>query len=283
MEKINYEIHPKENIYFSIRLIISVAIYALIGLLIAKATTSRLGGAEFFIIFFYAGLILLYLFVSLGLLVGYIKGNAVKITKNQFPEAHAILEMQCEKLGIDNVPSAYILQSGGVLNAFATKFIGRNYVVIYSEIFELAYEQGQDALEFVIGHELGHIKRNHITKSLYLLPSAIIPFLASAYSRACEYTCDNIGKSLNPVGATNGLLILAAGKQLYKKVNGDEYINNEQYETSFWKWFAEKVSSHPHLPKRLKNVGISQFKTPRESVKELISEKEEDNNRFMPK
>jgi Zn-dependent protease with chaperone function len=251
MEKINYEIHPKENIYFSIRLVISIAIYALIGFMIAKSTTSRMGGAEFFIIFFYAGLILLYLFVSLGLLVGYIKGNAVKITKNQFPEAYTILEMQSEKLGIDKVPSAYILQSGGVLNAFATKFIGRNYVVIYSEIFELAYEQGQDALEFVIGHELGHIKRNHITKSLYLLPSAIIPFLASAYSRACEYTCDNIGKALNHNGAKDGLLILAAGKTLYKKVNIQEYINEERQENSFWKWFSEKISSHPNLPKRV--------------------------------
>lgn len=252
MEKVNYEIHQKENIYFSIRLIISIAIYALIGFMIAESTTSHTHGvAGFFVIFFYIGPILLYLFVRLGLLVGYIKGNAVRITKNQFPEAYAILEIQSEKLGINNVPSAYILQSGGILNAFATKFIGRNYVVIYSEIFELAYEQGQDALEFVIGHELGHIKRNHITKSLYLLPSAIIPFLASAYSRACEYTCDNIGKALNHNGAKDGLLILAAGKTLYKKVNIEEYINQERQENSFWKWFSEKVSSHPNLPKRV--------------------------------
>ncbi len=251
MEPVYYEIHPKEEMYFSIRLAISIALYALIAFMIAKAFSSPVLGAQFFVLSFYVGLILLYLFVSMGLLVGYIKGNAVKITQNQFPEAYSILEMQCERLGIDKIPSAYILQSGGVLNAFATKFIGRNYVVIYSEIFELAYEQGQDALEFVIGHELGHIKRNHITKRLYLLPSAIIPFLSPAYSRACEYTCDNIGQALNHNGAREGLLVLAAGKTLYKKVNIAEYINEEREESGFWKWFSEKVSSHPNLPKRV--------------------------------
>ena len=235
-------------------MVISLIVYALIGFAIVGSMSSRTGGAEFFVIFFYAGMILLYLFVSLGLLVGYIKGNAIKLTKNQFPEAYAILEKQSEQLGLNIIPSAYILQSGGVLNAFATKFVGRNYVVIYSEIFELAYEQGQDALEFVIGHELGHIKRNHITKSLYLIPSAIIPLLRPAYSRACEYTCDNIGKALNSNGAKDGLLILAAGKGLYKKVNVDDYINVESQDNSFWKWFSEKVSSHPNLPKRVERM-----------------------------
>lgn len=254
MEKINYEVYPMENFYFSIRLIISLIVYALIGLGIMAAIESKAGGAQMFVLFFYAILIVLYLFVSLGLLVGYIRGNAIRITKNQFPEAYAILEKQCDKLGLDSIPAAYVLQSGGILNAFATRFIGRNYVVIYSEVFELAYEQGQDALEFVIGHELGHIKRNHIIKSLYLLPSAIIPFLASAYSRACEFTCDNIGKALNSNGAKDGLLILAAGKQLYKKVNIAEYINEEKVDHSFWKWFSEKVSSHPNLPKRIERM-----------------------------
>lgn len=254
MEKLNYEVRPKENIYFSIRLVISLIVYAIIIYAIMNSTSSIISNPQFIIIYFYIALILIYLFFRIGLLVGYVKGNAIKISKNQFPEAYDIIEKQCEMLGLENIPSAYILQSGGVLNAFATRFIGRNYIVIYSEIFELAYEQGQDALEFVIGHELGHIKRNHITKSLYLFPSAIIPFLSSAYSRACEYTCDNIGKALNSNGAKDGLMILAAGKKLYNKVNVEDFIHEEKQENSFWKWFSERVSSHPNLPKRVERM-----------------------------
>ncbi|MDR1760443.1 MAG: M48 family metallopeptidase [Fibrobacter sp.] len=256
MEKISYKINPKERFYFSIRLIISIIAYLLILLAIvelSKAPANVLPAVLMFL--FYGGLLALFFFIRAGLFVGHIKGNAVKITKSQFPDIYEILERHCEKLKI-SIPASYILQSDGMLNAFATRFIGRNYVVIYSEILEIAYEQGQEALEFIIAHELGHVKRSHMTRSLLLLPSVILPFLPKAYSRACEYTCDNIGKALSLNGAADGLLILAAGKKLYTKVNIAEYINNEQNEPGFWKWFAEKMSSHPNLPKRLKNLDM---------------------------
>ena len=149
------------------------------------------------------------------------------------------------------------MQNGGVLNAFATRFVGRNYVVIYSEIFDLIHEERTDELSFIIAHELGHVKRNHILKRLLLFPSFIVPFLGAAYSRACEYTCDNIGNALSPNGSKNGLMILAAGKKSFKKVNMDEYLELAEDETGFWKWFAEKVSSHPNLPKRIENVSLN--------------------------
>jgi Zn-dependent protease with chaperone function len=283
MENTTYEINRKEDLYFAIRLTISGIVYLLLLLMLFSLATLPMAGVGILTVFFCAGLIALLFIIRSGILVGYIKGNAVKITKTQFPDIYAILEKQCEKLNI-GIPSSYILQSGGILNAFATKFLGRNYVVLYSEIVELAYERGQEALEFVIAHELGHVRRNHMTKRLLLFPSAIIPFLGSAYSRACEYTCDNIGKSLSPNGAMKGLLILAAGKHLYSKVNVAEYVINEQHEAGFWKWFAEKISSHPHLPKRLNNLGISTSVIQKETEKELakqISERE-NNSRFMP-
>jgi len=250
--QLQYTVNPKENVYFAIRLIFSIICY------ISMASGLSLILMEeplaFLFVLQILFTILLLFFIYFGLLMGYIKGNGVKITRHQFPDIYSILEKQCEKLGIREVPDTYILESGGVLNAFAAKHIGKNYVIIYSDILELAYEQGQDIVEFIIGHELGHIKRNHISKRLLLYPSCFIPFLSSAYSRACEYTCDNIGKFLSPEGAQKGILVLAAGKKLYKKVNAEEFIHTERYDGSFWKWFAEKCSSHPHLPKRLNNL-----------------------------
>ena len=117
----------------------------------------------------------------------------------------------------------------------------------------MAYEEGKDAVSFIIGHELGHIKRNHVgfLKSMLILPASFIPFLSGAYSRACEYTCDNFGYSLSPKGATSGLLILAAGKKLYKKIDLSNLINNSRYNHRFASWFAEIFFAHPHLVKRL--------------------------------
>jgi len=253
MENLNYKVNPKENIYFTIKLLFSIVIYGLIAFAIYSLINTSTPVAQFLVLIIYGVLIALYVFFATGIMIGHIKGNGIKITKKQFPEIYGILEKQCEQLNME-IPPVYMMQSGGVLNAFATKFIGRNYVVIYSEIFDLAFEEGIDELSFVVAHELGHIKRNHISKRLWLFPSIIIPFLNSAYSRACEYTCDNIGNALSPNGSTLGLLILASGKTGYKKVNMDEYINSSKNETGFWLWFAEKVSSHPNLPKRIENI-----------------------------
>ena len=44
---------------------------------------------------------------------------------------------------------------------------------------------------------------------------------------------------------------LAAGTKLFSKVNVDQFVLQAQSESGFWLWFSEKVSTHPHLVKRL--------------------------------
>ena len=107
---------------------------------------------------------------------------------------------------LNPVPAIYVLQAGGLLNAFATRFLGRSFVVIYSDVLELAYMKGEAELAFVICHELAHIKRKHLAWRWFLYPSMLIPFLGAAYSRACEYTCDRFGAHYRPDGALGGFL-----------------------------------------------------------------------------
>lgn len=258
MEKSNYQVHPKENVYFLIKLFISIFIYGLIACAINNIIDkeSYLTQPTIIISLLYGLLILLWLFFSAGIMAGHVKGNGIRITEKQFPEIYKLIEIQCNELDIE-IPPLYVMQNGGVLNAFATRFVRRNYVVVYSDMFDLAHEDGLHELSFIIAHELGHIKRNHAFKKLALFPSFIIPFLGTAYSRACEYTCDNIAASLSPMGSFNGLMILAAGKRSYKEVDMEEYIRSAGDEWGFWKWFSEKVSSHPTLPNRIENIRYS--------------------------
>ena len=248
----NYQVHFKENLYFVIKLAVSVVAYLAIAALIVFAAAGTIQELTALItIMCYVGLFLLYLLIRHGILIGFLKGNAVRVSDNQFPALYEIAKSQSEKLGLSRVPSIYVLQAGGLLNAFATRSFGRDFVVIYTDILETAFEQGNKALEFIVGHELGHIKRRHSTKHILLFPSFIIPFLNPAYSRACEYTCDRIGHALCPEGSTAGMLVLAAGKRLHAKVNVDAFLDSSRGERGFWKWFAEIVSSHPNLPKRI--------------------------------
>ena len=251
-QSITFEVNFKEHLYFAIRAIVSIILYVLIILGVAAIFMSETTiSLEVYILAVYIGLLLLYLFFRFGVLIGYLKGNAVKVTPYQFPDIYDIVDRQSRALGLSSIPDVYILQYGGFLNAFATRFLGSNYIVLFSEVVESAYEEDKKLLDFIVGHELGHLKRKHLVKKLFLFPSYLVPFLGAAYSRACEYTCDNIGYALCPEGARNGLMLIASGRKLFKKVNTAEYVKQNEIEGGFWNWFAEKVSSHPHLTKRI--------------------------------
>ncbi|NQU51517.1 MAG: M48 family metallopeptidase [Bacteroidetes bacterium] len=191
MKKPDYTIQPKEHLYFSLMILFGLIGYALMYFGITAALSSP-DFATFLPILIYIPLIVIFLFFRLGILVGFLKGNSIKVTGKQFADINRIVLKQCKELNIKNIPDTYILQNGGLLNAFATRFLGHNYIVLYSDVLDEAYKNSYESIEFIIGHELGHIKRNHMLKSLILFPSFFVPFLYRAYSRACEYTCDNI-------------------------------------------------------------------------------------------
>ena len=241
-----FKVHSKEYIYLTIRYITSILLYSLIisFMWLGKSISTCL-----FILAIFSA----FRFLCSVFMVGYLKGNAIKIHEKQFPEIFTILKSHAHKLEFKNLPEIYLLQAGGTLNAFATRFARKNFVVLYSDILELAYQEGEDALAFIIGHELGHIKRSHVgfIKSLFLLPADCVPFLGKAYSRACEYTCDNIGYNLAPAGGEKGLLVLAAGKKLYKNIAVDQLMRDMHNVSGFTFWFAEIFMSHPSLLKRI--------------------------------
>ena len=233
-------INSKEKFYFTLSLVISILIYLLM-------VFSIIG-----IVYLLIGIIAS--FIAHGLFVGNIKGNGIKISETQFPEVYHLSKEIAGKMDLEATPDIYIIQSNGMLNAFATRFLGRSFVVLFSDIFELAYKQGEAELAFIICHEFAHLKRKHVSRRILLFPSMFVPFLSQAYSRACEYTCDNFAAYHQPAGAQNGLLILAIGKELYQKVNVQEYINQRKTDGGFWVRFSEMLSSHPDLPKRINSI-----------------------------
>jgi Zn-dependent protease with chaperone function len=255
-----FHVHPREKVYFALMLMVSLACY---GYAIAKAAhmvtlykQGALGTVLTPTVITYSALFLIYLFLQwLGsiYLIGYLRGNAVRVHNKQFPEVFEILKTQAAQLGLKKVPALYVLQGNGILNAFATRVARRDYVVLYCDVLAAAYQEGISAVEFIIGHELGHIKRNHVSalKSLLLLPAHMIPILGLAYSRACEYTCDNIGYHLCPEGAEKGILILAAGRELYNKIDVTQLLLYAQNARGFAFWLAEILATHPPLVKRV--------------------------------
>ncbi len=238
-------VHKKESIYFILVLLFSVLMYGLlaisvVGLLIIVA------------------LILISVLLH-GIMIGGIRRNGVKISEKQFPNLYEKAVKVATDMKLKKMPEIYVVESQGMLNAFATRFFGKNLVVLYSDIFELIEEDGEEEVLYVLAHEFAHLKRRHVLVSTLVLPAMWMPFLGEAYSRACEYTCDRYAayyvKSLE--ASKNALTMLAIGKELYRKVDKDAYMEQIQTESGFFAWCHEKLSTHPHLPKRI--YALSRF------------------------
>lgn len=235
-------VHDNEKTYYTLCLIISILIY--LGLIL-----SIIG------IFYIIIGVIVTLFLH-GISIGHIRNNGVKLTERQFPEIYARARKIALNMGVHNVPDIFILQSGGILNAFATNFLGRNFIVLYSDIVEISKDSHDEELDFIIAHELAHIKRKHVTKQLFILPALWVPFLGNAYSRSCEYTCDRMAASYtqNSASAINGLAILAVGKRLFVDMDIIEYIQTAKTESGFFIWLSQALSTHPPLPKRIAEI-----------------------------
>src|SRR5690242_20152803 len=194
---------------------------------------------------------LFFFLVKLGL-IAHVRGSSIKLGPEQMPQIYERVVNIAQRIGMKRLPDVYLQQSGGVLNAFATRFGRRRFVVLYSELVK-ARGDNIDALDFIIAHELGHIHRGHLNWRWLIAPGMIVPFLGTAYSRACEYTCDRYGfqASSDPHRGLDGLAILAAGPQFVPYLNKQAFLaQRADLNTAFMKlgeWFA----THPPLAKRV--------------------------------
>lgn len=190
-----------------------------------------------------------FFFVHMGL-IAQVRGSSIKLGPDQMPELYARVVELSRRIGLKKVPDVYLLQSGGVLNAFATRFGRARFVVLFSELVH-ACGDNVNALDFIIAHELGHLHRGHLNLRWLIGPAFFIPFLGSAYSRACEYTCDRYGFQASGNGDIDGLCILAAGPRYAAAVNKEAFARQDRdLSTPFMK-LGEWLATHPPLALRI--------------------------------
>jgi Zn-dependent protease with chaperone function len=238
-------INSRERSLYAVMVLVSLMVYAVLAFVGVAKPEAAATILAYGVIFFLLGLF------AHGLALGRVRGNAVRVSEKQFPHLHRLAAAHARKLGLKQVPTVYVMESGGLLNAFATRFLGRDFVIVHSDVLELALAQGEAAVSFIMGHELAHLWRGHLKYRWLTLPGRLMPYLGAAYSRACEYTCDRIGAFCQPDGAISGLLALAAGKQLHAHVDVREFAAQAVSDQGFWIRRAELMSSHPLLPKRV--------------------------------
>ncbi len=188
-------------------------------------------------------------------------GTMIKVSPRQFPSIYKIAKHCADTLTVPT-PTVYI-KNHPVPNAYTYGTDEESFIVIHSGLVDHFDEK---ELQFVIGHETGHIQNKHViyNTALMILTQGAGIFLAwivqpalvalQAWYRRAEITCDRAGLLCcqDVDAACRSFMKLATGShKLYPEMNLDAYLEQfEEGQNSVGR-LSEAFSTHPYLPKRI--------------------------------
>lgn len=193
--------------------------------------------------------------------------SAIQVSERQFPDIYELYLRCTERIGVRPAPPLYI--ASGAINAY-TGGIDHPYIVLTSGLINVTTPA---ELEYVIGHELGHIRCEHLlyqTMSRTLpnlsqlvpmvgrLLSASLSLLLMEWYRNAELSCDRFGLlCCQDLDAAIKVNIKLAGAPFtrYDQINPEAYL--AQYEdfssldgdklSFLYKLLAQAQMTHPWL------------------------------------
>ena len=150
------------------------------------------------------------------------------------------------------------------LNAYTFGMDSPKAIVLHSALFQL---MDHDELQFILGHELGHVDLGHTWLNTLIggmagIPSsfgaaAILELAFRCWNRACEYSADRAGVLAcnNPNKAITALVKLEAGSDARTQAGilraiqriesqDDDLVNN----------LSELLATHPMIIKRIEQI-----------------------------
>jgi hypothetical protein len=185
--------------------------------------------------------------------LGFIRGNSIRLSNDQFPQVYEILEEHCRKLGMSSLPELYLTDQAITPPAQAFSAWGNDYIVLRTDFLESPLENVRDVLAFTLGCELGRLRLGHASwwSDVLLTFVAKIPLLRTPISRVRTYSRDRYGAFLAPDGL-RGLLVLASGRRMLKSVNIEDYLTQVSDYGGFWARLAGATKTAPHVFYRIK-------------------------------
>jgi Zn-dependent protease with chaperone function len=211
------------------------------------------------------------LFVPIVVIMGYFAGRskhqaliaqAQQITLQTVPEMIPLIQTNIARLQVEPV-NVFIVTSNQ-LNAYTFGMDSPKDVVLYSSLFRI---MDQDEIQFILGHEMGHVKLGHtwlntLVGGMAGIPSslgaaAIMELAFRWWNRACEYSADRAGLLAcgKPNKSISALVKLEAGSVArtqagmqaaiqYIETEDDDIMNN----------LEELLASHPMIAKRIDEI-----------------------------
>jgi len=211
------------------------------------------------------------------------ESSAVAVGPSQLPKIHAMGVACAERLGI-GVPQIFIYQQP-MLNAFTFATNDVDQLVVLTS--GLVAAMSDDELQFVIGHECGHIHNRHMVYNTlweiltnrvllkmiggalsYLGPLGTIlnvgltvtsALIFGRWHRCAEVTCDRAGLICTPdpdaAERVNAKLHMGGISQM-EGFSAEEYQKQTRTYGRSWLRLKELLESHPPGPRRAEAIHL---------------------------
>lgn len=211
------------------------------------------------------------LFVPLIVLINYftsrtkhqeLLARSQKLTSQSTPELMPLFKSASERLQVKAV-DVFIVPSNQ-LNAYTFGMNTPKAIVLYSSLFQI---MDPDEIQFILGHEMGHVKLGHTWLNTLVGGMAGIPSSLGAavimemafrwWNRACEYSADRAGVLAcgKPEKAITALVKLEAGPAALTRPGFQEAILHiESEDDEFMHNVEEMIASHPMIGKRIEEI-----------------------------
>lgn len=202
-------------------------------------------------------------------------GQTVQVTPKQCPSIHKLLREACDILDMHE-PDLFLMNHFAV-NAW-TFGVERPFIVLHSELVDLLTEE---ELLGVIGHELGHVKANHVLyRTIVYFLLQIIEALAGGFgrlggigiaaalfdwARKSELTADRAELLVTQdtsICISTHMKLASGSKKVYAQLDNEEFLKQgAKYEdldydmlNKFYKFFYELWLTHPLPVYRAKEI-----------------------------
>jgi Zn-dependent protease with chaperone function len=222
------------------------------------------------------------IFVPLVVVIGYfasrrnhqaLLAQAQQVTPESAPEMLPLIEVNSARLQVESV-DVFIVPSNR-LNAYTFGMDSPKAVVLYSSLYKI---MDKDEIQFILGHEMGHVKLGHTVLNTLVggmagIPSsygalAIMELAFRWWNRACEYSADRAGvlACAKPAKAISALIKLEAGPAALTQTGMQAAIQHiESEDDDILQNIGELVETHPMVAKRVDEIrkfaGSQEYRT----------------------
>jgi Zn-dependent protease with chaperone function len=211
------------------------------------------------------------LFIPIIVVLGYLStkskhhdllSHGQQVTAQTVPELMPLIQENSIRLQVEPV-NIFIVPSNQ-LNAYTFGMDSPKAIVLYSSLFKI---MDQDEIQFILGHEMGHVKLGHtwlntLVGGMAGIPSslgaaAIMELAFRWWNRACEYSADRAGILAcgKPNKAISALVKLEAGAAARTQAGLQVAMQHiETDDGDIMHNLEELMASHPMIAKRIDEI-----------------------------